>query len=481
MSTCRRNFIIIIVIALQLTDDVKSSDLNPGMVSRITSKGFKFLNDAGVTKMEELIKGKSLPSQSGKSHGVSYRLWNLAMIGLKIPMSSVSPRGDNEIEIKASYIAASMSGKYKFKKGIITYSGTFIVIIEKMSLSFNIAIDADKQGHPRVSSDAGSCQFNAGEVTVNTKRSKFIRKKMAEAIQNFLNGNACGKIAEAINTGLENYLRNLPMVKEIHDGLELDFSLLRSPVVNSSGLNIMHKGEVFATGHHTEAPDPIPDIAMDTDKSRMFFVWISDYVINSLGYVLHDNGFLRYNVTNKDVPPGSKLSLNTSQLPLSMLFPQVSKKYPNKMMQFHVVSAEQPFIKTTPEKVFCIVNVTVSAYVSQPNKSLTYLFTLGSALDSSFTVAFKGQNITWVAQFESIDLELIDSAIGDLKINMLKSLLPTAIKKFAIPKINTMGSTGILIPKIQDYQLNSAFISQGTNFLKIGADLRSYGTKHLMI
>lgn len=56
---------------------------------------------------------------------------------------------------------------------------------------------------------------------------------------------------------------------------------------------------------------------------------------------------------------------------------QVRKLFPDMMTQFHIQSTKQPVVNTTAEKVTFTVNGEISAYVTNPKNTLTYLFTLG--------------------------------------------------------------------------------------------------------
>ena len=60
------------------------------------------------------------------------------------------------------------------------------------------------------------------------------------------------------------------------------------------------KGEVYWIGDHTEAPfqpAPFPDI----DQPQMLNLMISDYVVNSMCYVLQQHGQIQHNLTKNDV------------------------------------------------------------------------------------------------------------------------------------------------------------------------------------
>ncbi|WP_411026651.1 hypothetical protein, partial [Salmonella sp. s54395] len=118
------------------------------------------------------------------------------------------------------------------------------------------------------------------------------------------------------------------------------------------------------------------------------FMWMTDFVANSAGYVLQNAGYFHYNVTQDKIPAGSDISLNTSQFALKFLIPQLSKLYPDMMMQLNLNMTQPPDVSISPDTVGSTVTGDVVAYVIQPNKTLTYLFTLAATMKVSAKLGF---------------------------------------------------------------------------------------------
>ena len=54
-------------------------------------------------------------------------------------------------------------------------------------------------------------------------------------------------------------------------------------------------------GPHAEAPFTVPVIPSDPDESRHMFLWITDYMLETAGYVYYKAGVLAYNATQDKV------------------------------------------------------------------------------------------------------------------------------------------------------------------------------------
>ncbi|PIK58086.1 putative bactericidal permeability-increasing protein [Apostichopus japonicus] len=285
-----------------------------------------------------------------------------------------------------------------------------------------------------------------------------------------MNDEVCKIVIQEVNTDLAEEVANIQIVASISDDAEIDYSLVTSPIFNVS-LTTLHKGEVYQKGNHTEAPYEIPTIPSDPDQSKMVFMWMTDYVANSAGYVLQNTGFFQYNVTQDNIPPSSKISLNTSQFAVEFLIPQLSKLYPDMMMQINLNTTQPPSVSITPDQVGAAVTGDIAAYVIQPNKTLAYLFTLESTMKVSAKLGFKRTSLTWNSSFISVDLKLLRTSIEDFKVDKLKATLQLACNS-TLYKINVeYGAAGIPVPSFDKYSLQNPQITQGKGFIKIGTDM----------
>ncbi|KAJ8041717.1 Bactericidal permeability-increasing protein [Holothuria leucospilota] len=460
----------LVMLALTIMSSLSATASRPGVESRVTQRGIDFLRDVGMKKLKEKIYSMHIPSQSGKAHGVSYEVWNLKVTSFNITYPNIQLEAGSGFNIRLRGIRVTLTGDYHYSVFVISHSGRLDVNIDSMSASFTIKV-REAYGRPTVESSLDSCMFDAGNVAVHLNEGKPSRDdKASRALRDALNGRACGEIVNGINEIMEEKLSQLKVRYPIRQILDLDYSIVALPFFSTNHMDISHKGEVYRIHSHEEAPLRIPEIQPDTDVSRMAFVWMTDFVANSAGYVLHTYGYLQHNVTEKDIPAGSKISLNTSGFPISTVFPQVTKMFPGKMMQINVKSTIPPTMNTTNEKATIAVKGKIDAYVTQPNKSLTYLFTLSSQISLSFKFGVKSGNVTWVSELVSSSVKLVKSAIKDFKIDILKKMLPIALKTQVIPMLNKKGAIGMAIPSYNGVTAVNTTVQHASGHLKIGTD-----------
>lgn len=61
------------------------------------------------------------------------------------------------------------------------------------------------------------------------------------------------------------------------------------------------QGEVYWNADPVEAPFAAPPLLKYPDTSRMMYIWLSDFLFNSMSYNAFKYNRLQYNVTKKDV------------------------------------------------------------------------------------------------------------------------------------------------------------------------------------
>ncbi|KAJ8041719.1 Bactericidal permeability-increasing protein [Holothuria leucospilota] len=454
--------------------------IQPGFKSRITQRGLDFLRDIGMTELKSKVSSLTIPDQSGSAHihhigHIDYDLKNMRITSFNIPTSAITPKPEVGVTISFQGASLSLHGDFHYKYKFIKDHGSFDVTVSEISTSFSIHVGVDESGRPTVSSSSTDCSFNAGKVSVKLHHGaswfyNLFRDQIAHELQKAINKEVCDMIVKEINGDLSEEVAKLKVVIPLKDVAEIDYSLVAAPIFDSS-INTAHKGEVYAIGKHTEAPLPIPAIPSDPDVSRMFYMWMTDYVANSAGYVLHNTGFLRYNVTQKDLPSGGKISLNTSEFPTSSFLPQVTKLYPGMMMKLILNTTAPPAIATNSDKVIATMQGDIAAYVIQSDQNLIYLFTLGVDLSLSVTFGVNQSNLIWNSTYESSDLTLVNSAVKGIQVDNLKTVLPLAMKFYLIPQLNEKGKTGVPLPNVKGYKFTNPSITQGQGFIKISTDL----------
>ncbi|XP_072022258.1 bactericidal permeability-increasing protein-like [Amphiura filiformis] len=464
--------------------------VNPGFKARVTQKGINYMRDVGLNILKQELSTLPIPDISGseKIKGVGkvdYTVSNMRVNSFNIPSATLVPDPTIKgVTLNANSLSLAMHGDWRYSAKIagihVKDHGSFDVNGDGITLHVTIRIGMDSSGRPTVSSQSGDCVFSIGSLHVKFHGGAswlydLFEHDISKALKKSLVNQACSLVQNGINTDLSKELAKLDLVAKIDDVAEIDYSLVSAPTFQG-GINTANKGEVFPIGKRQEAPFPVPPIPNDPDDSNMVEVWITQFLFQSAGYVYFKAGYLEYNLTQDKLPSGGQISLNTSSTFVKIALPQVSKMYPNLLMQVNVNASSSPDVRMKPNSINGSVVIDAVFFVQLPNKTLTNMFTVQLTTYVSASLGFKGHNITWNSTVIRVDVQLLESNIGDINMSLLKSALDIAVRILLIPMVNEEGSKGIPLPSIDDVIFENPVIKVNQGYFKLGLDVKYTGS-----
>lgn len=451
----------------------------PGFKIRVTDGGLSFVTEKVKKEVENLPKSKyrNLPDQHGSTSGMSYSVTGLCITYAKMAYFSIQPMRTGELFVSIKGTSVQIHGNWQLDN---IASGTLDVIVSSLWLKGSIRVGYDGTSRPTIHADSSSCQIGLRYIKVHLDGGprwiidKFhIEDKIQNDLTDTLKTEACPEFVTFINKNAANKLRSLKVLYPITKYSELDIGLTSNPLLNGS-VTTDHKGAVYQNGNHTKPPFTVPPIPVCEDESNMLIIWVTDYVANSACYVLHSTNYFQYNLTQEKIPADVNLNLNTSLFPMTVLIPQLSKIYPNKLMQINVNTTAPPRVTFGLDKVSINVTGDVVVYVIKSSDQLTYLFTLGSTLNITAKLGTSGTNVTWHDVSICFDVQLLNTTIT-FKIESLRAALKIALKTYIMPLVKKKGLDGISFPIVplfgHQFSFQNTTIKQRQNFLMLGADI----------
>ncbi|XP_072051985.1 uncharacterized protein [Amphiura filiformis] len=282
--------------------------VNPGFKARLTQKGVDYLRDVGINILKSELSSLRIPDMSGTEHiggvgKVDYTVSNMRFKSLGIPSPSLLPNPTiGGVELTANGVSLSLSGDWKYKAKVafipVKDHGTFDVSASGISLRLAIRIGVDSFGRPTISSRDSDCSFGLGSLHVKFHGgASWIYNLFDDAIESSLKksirNEACKEILKEVNDDLSKEVAKLKVVAKIDNIAEIDYSLV-SPPNFQGAINMENKGEVFPIGKRDEAPFPVPLIPDDPDTSHMLEIWITEFLLESAGYVYYSAHSLQH-------------------------------------------------------------------------------------------------------------------------------------------------------------------------------------------
>ncbi|KAK6479472.1 bactericidal permeability-increasing protein-like [Huso huso] len=465
---------------------------NPGITGRITQNGLEYGKQIGMAVLQQKLKSIKIPDMSGKEKvspigKVRYSLTEMQIVSVSLPKSAVglSPGTGVVLSIGNAYISIKGNWRVKYLR-IVKHHGSFDLSVSGLTISAGIGVSRDETGRPTVSSASCSTsiggvriKFHGGASWLYNLFSKFIEKALRKALSDKI----CPLVSDAIG-GLNPHLKTLNVLAKVDRYAEVEYSLVSPPVITKNYIDLDLKGEFYNIGQHHEPPFTAPPFSLPEQASSMLYIGVSEFTLNSAGFVYYSAGVLNTNVTDDMIPKSSPLRLNTqtfgvfipqaSQLKFPFFF--IAQSYPNMSVKLIVQATQQPHATMQPSNVTVEVMGSIAAYVIKPDSTLAPLFVLGMKASTSANLLISGKKLVGSVTLNGVGLSLQKSYVGPFQIQSLQTVLQLALKSAVLPKVNELLKEGFPLPTIDKMNLVNAQIQILKDYVLIGTDVAFTGS-----
>lgn len=455
---------------------------NPGVKVRLTKNGLEYANKVAHAQIVKQLQSLSIPDQSGKDGDIEYELKNIRVKGVNPPASSISlVPGSNGVSWALSNFGISISADWrvKYKKGIIhiSTSGSVDASVSGINVVETASFGIDKTGHPSIASSG--CSDSIGDVDVDFHGGvsfiiNLFRSTVEGKIKDMLQPKICDEVVQLVNGDAEKTLATMQMTVEVAKRFLLDYRLVAPPAITADYMEIWDKGEIFWEAAVKEAPFSPQPLPAWTDNSRMVYIWVTNYSPNTFLYQAHTNGYLKYNVTKKDLPDDYNYFLNTTcKLKcVGTIIPQIGKQYPDSSVELRLQSTAVPKAAMTSKTLTVELDTAVDMWVKTPNNTSAYLATLDVNVSLTLQPIIKNEKLNGVITDHSFKLSVVKSAVGQLYPSVLNLVIDGILTVVVIPKLNEVAAKGIQLPIVEGVQFNNTLLLLQENYFIIGTDLK---------
>ncbi|KAG7318883.1 hypothetical protein KOW79_017357 [Hemibagrus wyckioides] len=467
------------VLSLLTFLSLEASGTNPGVQMRITQKGLEYEREISIVPLQEKLKTIYIPDMSGKAEvlvmDVSYTVSDMRIQEVDLLSSSVGlvPGTGVSLSINNAYIG--LNGNWKVEYLFVDDDGWFSLYIGGLSVSATIGVNNDGQGRPSVYAAHCTASIGRVEITLHGGLSwlyQLFDSYINSAVLNALQPQICNLVIEAINS-LNPHLRTLNVLAQVDKYAEIDYSMVGSPFVSYSGIDLGLKGEFYNIGWHQEPPFSPTPFSLPAEDSKMMYIALSAFTMNSAGFVYNKAGVLYLYITDDMIPSGSPYRLDTKTF--GVFIPEIAKQYPGLKMKLLVRAAKEPNISFEPNNMTMQASGTVTAYAIQPNATLSPLFILNMNASVSALIYVSGLKVAGNVTLNKINMTLGTSYVGPIQVELLNNVLRTVLNFAVIPKVNALLKQGYPLPAIGQMNLRNTQLQILKDYVLIGTDVQFLG------
>ncbi|KAK5934576.1 hypothetical protein CgunFtcFv8_014965 [Champsocephalus gunnari] len=438
-----------------------TTSINPGVKVKLTAKGIEYGRQLAVASILQKLKTIKLDDMSGKVRvaigKVKYRLRNMKMVEVGLPNGCTG------------------SGNWRVKYRFIKDSGSFKLNGDDISFSTSLSIKTDPTGRPAVRSI--DCGANVGKMSVRFRGGaswlyNLFKKKISRAIQKAMQKKICPLVANAVSD-MNNNLKTLNVLAKVDKFAEIEYSMVASPTVSKTSIDLSLKGEFYNTGKHQEPPFSPAVFSLPPQINNMLYIGVSSFTMKSAAFVYNTAGALRLSITDNMIPTTSPIRLNTRTF--GAFIPQIDQRFPGLMMKLLVKMAKAPVITFEPNNATVQSFASVTAYAIQPNATLTPLFVLNLVSSVGARVSVSGTRLAGAVTLNKMDLTLGTSDVGDFQVSTLNNIIRAVLNFVVIPTMNVQLAKGYPLPTLGKMKLVNTRLLVLKGHLMIGTDVQFTG------
>ncbi|XP_039859094.1 bactericidal permeability-increasing protein-like [Simochromis diagramma] len=452
--------------------------INPGVKVRLTEKGIEYGRQLGMADMQQKLNSIQVPDFSGEQRvspigKVQYNLSNIRVLKVGIPKSSVDLVPGTGVRMSIGDAFISLNGNWRVKYlRIIKDSGSFDLNVNGLSIATTISIKSDETGRPAVSSDSCSAavgsakvKFHGGASWLYNLFTRFIDKALRNAIQKQI----CPR-ATTVVSDLNPQLKTLNVLAKVDKYAEIEYSMVSSPTVLKSSIDLSLKGEFYNIGKHQEPPFSPAAFNLPPQNNNMLYIGMSAFTVNSAAFVYNNAGVLSLSITDDMIPKSFPIRLDTKTF--GVIIPEIAKQFPGLMMKLLVKMEKTPTLTFEPNNATVQATTTVTAFAIQPNSILSPLFVLNLEVSVSARMFVSEMKLAAAVTLNKMDLTLDKSNVGDFQVSALNSILQGVFQLVVIPTVNVQLAKGYPLPTIGKMKLMNTQLDVLKDYILIGTDVQ---------
>ncbi|XP_072925935.1 cholesteryl ester transfer protein isoform X2 [Hemitrygon akajei] len=281
-----------------------------GIVCRFTKEAALIFNQETSDVIQTTLRHASFPDMAGEKSililgTVSYVLKNLQIMNMSVESSNVELSNEKGILVSIQNVAATI-------KGTMDYAYTNWLLLLNHSMDFEVESQTDVDLALTLGCDNGRIEVIISDCLLNFDKLSLQLQKLSKiswieqlltdfvsfTLRHVLKGQICAEIHKMANLLSDFTLKQAGIF--IQDGeISTSTELIGDPVITSGYVESRHKGSVFYKNLSVfQKPSVIP---VEREETRMFNVWVSEPVINSLLFAAYHEDRLTLKLKDNDL------------------------------------------------------------------------------------------------------------------------------------------------------------------------------------
>ncbi|KFZ59333.1 BPI fold-containing family C protein, partial [Antrostomus carolinensis] len=448
-------------------------EANPGLKVRITQKGLDYGKRTGMELLKQAVLKETFPSWSGQESfsvvTVNYVISRLRINAVDLPETSASFIPGTGISLSVAHASATISADWRMNTWLLKDRGGITVSISGLFIAVIFRVSRDGTG--RLSVLLHNCQLSINSVKVKLNGGSswiysFLSGYLEELIHTKLYKNLCLAIKYKIQL-MDAELRKHKVLNQIDAFAQIDYSLISSPTVFKSHINLDLKGTVYPVGNHTDPPFVPAPFDLPNQGDSMLYLGVSSYFLKSASLAYYKAG--AFNVTI------SKELATTFNLNIALFkdfVPEVALSYITGCpVLLKLMATSPPAVSLNADR--CMLHITgcVEMFAVLPNSTTQYIFTGNLTASTRANLTITKQKLIISLLLKRLQFSLLHSTLGSSEMSLVENFLSYTLQSAVIPVINEKLGKGFPLLNFAHTTLTGPVIKMKQGHLVISTDV----------
>ncbi|XP_071894343.1 BPI fold-containing family C protein isoform X3 [Anas platyrhynchos] len=448
-------------------------EANPGLKVRITQKGLDYGRKIGMELLKQEVLKETFPGWSGQESflamKINYMISKLRIGAVDFPETSASFIPGIGISLSMAHASATISADWRMETWLLKDQGGITVSISGLFIAVIFKVSRDSTGH--LSILLHNCQLSVSRVKVKLNGgsswiASFLSGYLQKPIQNKLDENLCLNIKHRIQM-MDAQLRKYNVSSQIDAFAQIDYSLVSSPAVFKSHINLDLKGTVYPVGNHTDPPFVPAPFGLSNHGDSMLYLGVSNYFLKSASLAYYRAG--AFNITiSKEL--AATFNLNTAIL--KDFVPEIALHYVTACpVLLKLMATSPPVVSLQADRCSLQITGCVEVFAVLPNSTSQHIFTGNLTASTGADLTITKQKLIISLLLKRLQFSLLSSTVGFSEVSLVKNFLSYALRNVVMPVINDKLGKGFPIPNFAHTTLIGPVIKMNQGHLLIFTDV----------
>ncbi|KAL0222394.1 hypothetical protein RCL1_002248 [Eukaryota sp. TZLM3-RCL] len=469
--------LLLLLLAFSLFVDAHyrfSNVIGPGLTSTVSRRGVEHITNTVVEIIRSELENTPIDDVEGDADSplgkIHYHLSEIIVLNPVFSSLSLQPDGHG-LRLQVTDVQFSLAARWSYKFGIVSDSGT----MDAFSSSYiAVSLDVHPNSEGGVSASLRDPVISIAKLNVRLHKSivawiyqffvDLFNHQVKKTVENVVKDVMITTINDLIKTSLDN----VNPVVEIDEHARMDMRLMKT-LFKDDYISTSFNGNLLPINslvrpnlEYKQLPELI--------NNKHIQMFISEYALNSAGFVYHFSDALHKRLYPGDVPANFSLQLNTNSF--KWIIPNLYRKYPNMDMVLDVSTLSAPHSRINSTGVTvdlsCVCNISV---IIPSDGSIRSVFSLGLTVHTEANAWIEELFLKGKLNLLNFKFAVVSTDIGPFDVFLLNRAVTELVKFGILPFLNNNLQQGIEIPITEGIVLRDPELVFGDGFMVVSSDV----------